>query len=151
MRRTCTWADTAAIPGIGISVLDGIRAKVGDKAKVLYEKGCKITTAPEGFRGWWANDVELVDPKTQAASIQAAADAARKSDVAIVVVGENESTNREAWAEKPPRRSRFARSSRRAERPGESSCRDRQAGGGAADQRASAVGKLHRRKSARDP
>ena len=83
----------------GISVLDGIRAKVGDKAKVLYEKGCKITTAPEGFRGWWADGVELVDPRTQADSIKAAADAARKSDVAIVVVGENESTNREAYAE----------------------------------------------------
>jgi beta-glucosidase len=86
-------------PGNGVSVLDGIRARVGDHAKVLYAEGCKITTAPQGFRGWWANDVELVDPKTQTASIQAAVDAARKSDVAIVVVGENESTNREAWAE----------------------------------------------------
>ena len=33
------------------------------------------------------------------ASVRAAADAARKSNVAIVVVGENESTNREAWSE----------------------------------------------------
>jgi beta-glucosidase len=32
-------------------------------------------------------------------SIQAATEVARKADVAIVVVGENESTNREAWAE----------------------------------------------------
>jgi beta-glucosidase len=86
-------------PGYGVSVLDGIRARVGDKAKVLYAEGCKITTAPQGFRGWWASDVELVDAKTQTASIQAAVDAAKKADVAIVVVGENESTNREAWAE----------------------------------------------------
>jgi len=86
-------------PGYGVSVLDGIRAKAGDKVKVLYAEGCKITTAPQGFRGWWANDVELVDPKTQAASIQAAVDVAKRSDVAILVVGENESTNREAWAE----------------------------------------------------
>jgi len=41
-------------PAFGISVLDGIRAHVGTKATVLYAKGCKITTAPEGFRGWWA-------------------------------------------------------------------------------------------------
>jgi beta-glucosidase len=86
-------------PGFGISVLDGIKARVGDKAKILYEKGCKITTAPEGYKGWWADNVELVDAKTQGDSIEAAVDAARKSDVAIVVVGENESTNREAWAE----------------------------------------------------
>jgi len=86
-------------PAFGISVLDGIRARVGDKAKVLYAEGCKITTAPQGFRGWWADNVELVDPKTQTASIQAAVETARKADVAILVVGENESTNREAWAE----------------------------------------------------
>ena len=86
-------------PGYGVSVLDGIRARVGDKVKVLYAEGCKITTAPQGFRGWWANDVALVDPKTQTASIQVAVDTAKKADVAILVVGENESTNREAWAE----------------------------------------------------
>jgi beta-glucosidase len=86
-------------PGQGVSILDGIKARVGDKAHVLYAPGCKITTAPEGYRGWWANNVELVDPKTQTASIQEAVAAAKKSDVAILVVGENESTNREAWAE----------------------------------------------------
>ena len=86
-------------PGYGVSVLDGIKAKVGQKVKVLYAEGCKITTAPQGFRGWWANDVQLVDPKTQTGSIQAAVDAAKKADVSILVVGENESTNREAWAE----------------------------------------------------
>ena len=86
-------------PGFGVSILDGIRQRVGAKAKVLYAQGCKITDAPEGFRGWWANDVHLVDPKSQQASIQEAVDIAKKSDVAILVVGGNESTTREAWAE----------------------------------------------------
>ncbi|MGD0731150.1 MAG: glycoside hydrolase family 3 N-terminal domain-containing protein [Terracidiphilus sp.] len=86
-------------PGQGVSILDGIRARAGSKANVLYAEGCKITNAPAGFRGWWADNVELIDPKTQTASIQAAVEAARKADVAIVVVGENESTNREAWGE----------------------------------------------------
>ncbi len=86
-------------PGYGISVLDGIKARVGDKAKVIYAEGCKITTAPEGFQGWFADGVELVDPQTQQASIQTAVEAARASDVSIVVIGENESTNREAWSD----------------------------------------------------
>ncbi len=86
-------------PGFGISVLDGIKARVGDKAKVIYAEGCKITTAPQGFGGWWADGVKLVDPKTQQDSIKAAVEAAKAADVAIVVVGENESTNREAWSE----------------------------------------------------
>jgi beta-glucosidase len=83
-------------PGQGVSVLDGIRARVGNKAQVLYAEGCKITTAPQGYRGSWYDPVELVDPTTQAASIEAAVETARKADVAILVVGENESTNREA-------------------------------------------------------
>ncbi|MFZ0302813.1 MAG: glycoside hydrolase family 3 N-terminal domain-containing protein [Terracidiphilus sp.] len=86
-------------PGFGISILDGIRARVGDKATVLYAQGCKVTTAPPGYRGFWADGVKLVDPATQTASIQEAAETAHKADVAIVVVGEDESTDREAWSE----------------------------------------------------
>ncbi len=86
-------------PGQGVSILDGIRSRVGNKAKVLYQEGCKITDAPQGYKGWAADNVHLVDPATQTSSIQAAVDAAKKADVAIVVVGENESTNREAWSE----------------------------------------------------
>jgi beta-glucosidase len=86
-------------PAHGVSVLDGIRERVGSKATVVYVEGCKITTARAGFRGWFDDNVQLVDAKTQADSVRAAADVAHKADVAIVVVGENESTNREAWSE----------------------------------------------------
>jgi beta-glucosidase len=86
-------------PAHGVSVLDGIKQRVGTKANVVYVEGCKITTARPGFRGWFDDGVRLVDPKTQEESVRAAADAAKKADVAILVVGENESTNREAWSE----------------------------------------------------
>jgi beta-glucosidase len=86
-------------PAHGVSVVDGIRARVGTKANVVYAEGCKITTARPGFRGWFDDNVRLVDAKTQEDSVRAAADAAKKADVAILVVGENESTNREAWSE----------------------------------------------------
>ncbi|HTV16406.1 MAG TPA: CIA30 family protein [Acidobacteriaceae bacterium] len=84
-------------PGHEVSVLQGIRDYVGDRVKVNYAEGCKITTAPEGWRGWYANNVQLApeDP----AAIAAAVAAAKKSDVTLLVVGENESTNREAWSE----------------------------------------------------
>ncbi|MFY9727767.1 MAG: CIA30 family protein [Bryobacteraceae bacterium] len=86
-------------PGHGVSILDGIRARVGSAAKVVYAEGCQITTAPQGWRGWYANNVKLADPKAQIPKIAAAVELARKADVAILVVGENESTNREAWGE----------------------------------------------------
>lgn len=86
-------------PVRGVTILRGIRDRVGSKATVVYEEGCKITDAKNDWHGWFANDVKLIDPATQQESVKAAADAAKKADVAIVVVGENESTNREAWAE----------------------------------------------------
>lgn len=82
-----------------ISILDGIRKRAGESVKVLYAEGCKITTGKQGWAAWYENKVAQPDPKADAESIQAAVSVARQSDVAIVVVGENESTNREAWSE----------------------------------------------------
>jgi beta-glucosidase len=86
-------------PAHGVSILQGIKDRVGTKANVVYAEGCKITDAKNDWHGWFASDVKLIDPATQQDSVKAAAEAAKKADVAILVVGENESTNREAWAE----------------------------------------------------
>ena len=87
-------------PAHGVSILDGIRERVGSAAKVEYAEGCKITTAPQGWRGWY--DEQRPTGRSEGADTEAshaAVELARKADVAILVVGENESTNREAWSE----------------------------------------------------
>jgi len=86
-------------PEHSVSILEGIRERVGTAASVVYSEGCKITEGKQGWSAWYANEVKLPAPESQMKSIQAATEVARKADVAIVVVGENESTNREAWAE----------------------------------------------------
>jgi beta-glucosidase len=86
-------------PAHGVSLLEGIRERAGSEAKVVYSEGCKITAGVQGWRAWYENKVELPDPKSQEESVNAAVEVARHADVAIVVVGENESTNREAWSE----------------------------------------------------
>jgi len=86
-------------PGRGVSILQGIKDRVGPNVKVLYAEGCKITLGKEGYSGWYENDVKLPAPGSETASVKAAADLAKKADVAIVVVGENETSNREAWSE----------------------------------------------------
>lgn len=86
-------------PGHGVSVVDGIRQRVGPGVKVLYAEGCKITTGLQGWAGWYENDTKLADPKEQQESIRVAVETAKKAEVAIVVVGETEGTNREAWSE----------------------------------------------------
>ncbi len=82
-------------PGRGISVLQGIKNKVGAGGEVLFAEGCRITeTAPD----WDADKVVLGDPALNAKRIQEAVQVARKADVVLLVLGENEQTSREAWA-----------------------------------------------------
>jgi len=83
-------------PGRGVSVLEGITAKVGNQVKVNYAEGCKITK--EGGN-WWADTSQLSDPAEDSKLIAQAVDVARASDVAILVLGGNEDTNKEGWAD----------------------------------------------------
>ncbi|HZR66837.1 MAG TPA: CIA30 family protein [Terriglobales bacterium] len=83
----------------GVTILQGIQNRVGSKAKVVYAEGCRFTNKHQDWHGWFDDNVGLIDPGTQQENIKQAADTAKNSDVAIVVIGENESTNREAWSE----------------------------------------------------
>src|SRR6185369_4780528 len=82
-------------PGRGISVLQGITDKVGSAIKVNYAEGCKITQ--EGG-DWWADSSHLSDPAVDTKLLAEAVESAKTSDVAVVVVGSNEDTNKEGWA-----------------------------------------------------
>jgi beta-glucosidase len=81
-------------PGRGVSLLQGIKDKVGAD-KVLYAEGCKIT---ETFPDWNADKVVLGDAALNAKRIQDAVAVARRADVVILALGGNEQTSREAWA-----------------------------------------------------
>src|SRR5688572_16155597 len=69
----------------GLTVLDGIRKKVGDSIKINYAKGCEVMNGDA-----WPNEEIIPTPLTQAEKdeIDKAVDAARNSDVAVVVVGD---------------------------------------------------------------
>ncbi len=82
-------------PGRGTSILQAIKDKVGSSAEVLYSEGCKIT---ETLPDWDANKVVLGDAALNAKRIQEAVVVARKADIVILALGENEQTSREAWA-----------------------------------------------------
>jgi beta-glucosidase len=77
------------------SIFQGIKDKVGSSAEVLYAEGTKITETPPD---WNADKVVLGDPTLNAKRIQDAVLVARKADIVILVLGENEQTSREAWA-----------------------------------------------------
>jgi len=82
-------------PGRGVSIFQGIKEKLGSNAEVLFAEGCKITESqPE----WDADKVVLGDAALNAKRIAEAVGVAKKADVIILVLGENEQTSREAWA-----------------------------------------------------
>ena len=82
-------------PGRGVSVLQGIKDKVGSSAEILYAEGCKIT---ESLPDWNADNVVLGDPVLNAKRIEEAAKIAAGADLIILALGGNEQTSREAWA-----------------------------------------------------
>jgi len=82
-------------PTHAVSVLQGIKDHVGGKAEVVFAEGCKIT---ETQAVWEADVVVPADPVKDEQRMIEAVNLVSTSDVAVVVVGENEQTSREAWA-----------------------------------------------------
>jgi beta-glucosidase len=83
-------------PGRGISVLQGIKDKVGSNIKVTHAVGCNITK--EGG-DWWADTSHLSDPAEDSKLIAQAVATAKAADLALLVLGGNEDTNKEGWAD----------------------------------------------------
>ncbi|HQU73939.1 MAG TPA: glycoside hydrolase family 3 N-terminal domain-containing protein, partial [Calditrichia bacterium] len=75
------------------SVLEGIRARIGQQAEVLYSEGCRIT---EGG-SWNEDEVHFPDPAEDRQRLENALKVAQKADLIILAIGGNEQTSREAW------------------------------------------------------
>jgi beta-glucosidase len=84
----------SGIPKHEVNVLEGIRAYVGDRARVLYSEGCKITVGG----GWTEDVVTPSDPEEDRRQIAEAVEVARQADVIVLAIGGNEQTSREAWS-----------------------------------------------------
>jgi beta-glucosidase len=86
----------SGVPKHNVTVLDGIKAKVGDGVKVFYSEGCKITVNAS----WQQDEVVFSEPADDRKQIAAAVEVAKQADVIILAIGGNEQTSREAWSRK---------------------------------------------------
>jgi len=84
----------SGVPKQFVTVLDGIRAKVGDEVNVLYSEGCKIT-ADGG--SWQRDEVNLSNPREDRRSIAKARKVAMQADTIVLCIGCNEQGARESW------------------------------------------------------
>lgn len=87
---------TDPTPPRTVSILDGVKAKLGSAVKVNYAEGVKITK--EGGN-WFGDPATLNDAASDQKLIDEAVQTAKNSDAVILVIGGNEDTNKEAWAE----------------------------------------------------
>jgi beta-glucosidase len=85
----------SSVPPATASILEGIRVKVGARAKIVFAQGVKITASDD----WWSDEVQLADPAENRRLIQAAVAAARDADQIILAIGDTEQTSREGWAQ----------------------------------------------------
>jgi beta-glucosidase len=84
----------SGLPKQNVTVLEGIQARVGNRVNVLHAEGCKITRG-----GSWQQDVVLAsDPEEDRRLIAEAVYLAKRADVIVLAIGENEQTSREAWS-----------------------------------------------------
>jgi beta-glucosidase len=78
-----------------VSILDGIKARVGAKARIIFAQGVKITQDDD----WWADTVTKADPAENRKLIAQAVEAARGADRIVLTLGDTEQSSREGWAD----------------------------------------------------
>jgi beta-glucosidase len=83
------------VPRHVVSVLEGIREAGQGKFTVDYSEGVRLTES----RCWSCDEVKLVPASVNRKLIAAAVQTAKKADVVVMVLGGNEQTSREGWAE----------------------------------------------------
>ena len=82
-----------------VSLLDGITNKVGGKTEILFAQGCKLTTnTSTSYFNWKYDEIVFASREENLKLIQKAVDVAKKTEIVILALGENEHLCREAWA-----------------------------------------------------
>ncbi|NMC38886.1 MAG: beta-glucosidase, partial [Bacteroidales bacterium] len=82
-----------------VSLFDGIKEKAGSKTEVLFAQGVKLTTnATIPFFNWKLDEIKFPSREENMKLIKQAVGVAKKADIVILAIGENEHLCREAWA-----------------------------------------------------
>jgi len=82
------------VPNHAVTVLDGIRAKLGNRVNVVSAEGVRLTDRGD----WYDDEVVLSDPQRNRERIREAVQVAQGADAIVLVIGGSSATSREAWA-----------------------------------------------------
>jgi beta-glucosidase len=89
----------AGEPYYKVSLIEGIKNKVSKKTEVLFAQGCKLTTnATISFFNWKGDEIKFPTREENMKLIAEAVRVAKKAEIIILAIGENDHLCREAWA-----------------------------------------------------
>lgn len=84
------------IPRHVVSIHEGLQAEARAQGFTLaYSEGVRITES----RIWGKDEIKFTDPAVNARLIADAVEAAKSADTIVMILGDNEQTSREAWAD----------------------------------------------------
>ncbi|HEY4342615.1 MAG TPA: glycoside hydrolase family 3 N-terminal domain-containing protein [Steroidobacteraceae bacterium] len=83
------------VPAHSVSLLDGIRAKLGQRVQVVSAEGVQLTAKGD----WYTDDVQLADRDANLRRIQQAVAVARTADAIVLAIGTSGAISREGWAD----------------------------------------------------
>ena len=83
-----------------ISILEGIKNKVGSNTKVVFAEGCKIldSVSNSSYENWKTNKIKFTSRAENLKLIKEAVAVAKDAEVIVVAVGETEQLCREAFS-----------------------------------------------------
>ena len=94
--KDCPIGGYSDVPRHIVSIYEGLQAEAKAQGFTLsYSEGVRITES----RVWGADEIKFTPPEVNAGLIAAAVEAAKSADTIIMVLGDNEQTSREAWAD----------------------------------------------------
>jgi beta-glucosidase len=82
------------VPGHAVSLLQGIRAKVGKRVRIVTAEGVRLTDKGD----WYTDQVVLASRKENLARIREAVEVARGADEIVLALGTSAAISREGWA-----------------------------------------------------
>ncbi|HEV2700931.1 MAG TPA: glycoside hydrolase family 3 N-terminal domain-containing protein [Steroidobacteraceae bacterium] len=83
------------VPAHQVSLLDGLRAKVGNRMHIVTAEGVQITASGD----WYTDEVKLADPAENQRRIAQAVALARTADAIVLAIGQKPAISREGWAD----------------------------------------------------
>jgi beta-glucosidase len=94
--KDCPIGGYSDVPRHVVSIYEGLQAESKAQGfELRYAEGVRITES----RVWGSDEIKFTAPEVNAKLIAEAVEAAKSADTIIMVLGDNEQTSREAWAD----------------------------------------------------